>query len=163
MSDLHEDFVAISQDIERARKRAKDAGYLEYKKDAAENLYPLIQSLLEAVDARLRTTEEVVGTLLEETESIIQPDLAGQIFGLIDLGNQLVEAVKPLTLDDVSKKRVMEIIAAWEVGASLVIEAVEEVAIDDEPDEDDEETEDEEDAEGEEDDTQAANDETEQA
>lgn len=131
------DFETLTRDIARQRKRAETSSYLEYRKDAAANLWPLLADLVAACDERMRETEEMVAELIENTQSIVQPDLAIQITSLIDIGDQLVEFVRALPVgDDMTKKRLEEALTAWTAAAPLVREAVEEAAV--EPDEDDE-------------------------
>lgn len=147
------DFETLARDIARQRKRAETATYLEYRKDAVANLWPLLADLVAACDERMRETEEMVAELIENTQSIVQPDLAIQITSLIDIGDQLVQLVSALPVgDDMTKKRLEEALTAWTAAAPLVREAVQEATVEpDEGDEGDEEGDDDEDQDGDED------------
>lgn len=139
-SEFEEDFQVIVADIERLQKKASEAKYLEAQKELANNVYPLLAELVRAVDERLARTETVVVDLIEDSDSVIQPELAAQIYGCIELGQQLCDAVDAAQVDDVTKARLAEIAQAYRIAANIVIREVAEVAIepDDAEDEDDE-------------------------
>lgn len=163
------DFETLARDIARQRKRAETSTYLEYRKDAVANLWPLLADLVAACDERMRETEEMVAELIENTQSIVQPDLAIQIMSLIDIGDQLAQLVSasPAT-DDMTKKRLAEALTAWTAAAPLVREAVQEATVEpdegdegDEGDEEGDEDEDQDGAEDEDDEVEASSEETE--
>lgn len=136
-----EEFETLLGDVQRAAKRAGDAKYLEAKREFADNLYPLLQEIVEKIDERCANTEEMILELIEQTESIVQPELATQIFGVIDLGLQLCTVVDEAKLDDVTAQKLKIIVEAYRLAATITQEAVNDATVeDDETDEDVDET-----------------------
>lgn len=129
-----EDFEALLEDVGRYKKRLDASKYLEFKKEASENLIPLLERMVEAIDQRCARTEEMVAEIIEETESVVHAELAEQIYATVELGQSLCDAVDQAALDDVTKKRLAEITQAFRIAANLTLEAVAEVAL--EPDDD---------------------------
>lgn len=130
-------FDALRDDILRAHARIKKAKYMEYKQDASENLYPLMLSMLEVMDARMSATEGALAGLIED-EDIIHEPFAQAILGLANLGDALCAAIGDLAVDDVSKQRAKELIEAWRAQANLVRQGVADALVDTDDEEEEE-------------------------
>lgn len=139
------DWEVLLADIEREQKRASKATYLETKRELAETILPLLAEVVEAANERLTEVEETLGALIED-DSVIQPELADQVYGTLELGAHICAAVKELPLDDVTKTRLYALVEAYLQAKQLTEESLAEVVLD--PEEDDEDdSEDEEDEE----------------
>jgi hypothetical protein len=163
--------IEVAKDVQRALKRAAGAKALETRLELVNNVYPLLQQILAAVDARVAPLEAAVDELLDGDEgSRIEPDLADAIKKVLVRGTQLGEMLVALipSMDDLQRKRHADAVAGYVSEANhvalLVDDAtlVEEGVVDEdgpedddgEGDEDDEDDEDEDDEE----DTQASDD-----
>ena len=127
--DCEDIFGVLRDDVTRAHARAKKSTYLEYKQDAADNLYPLLAAILEATDARLAAVEGALAGLIED-EDIIHEPLAKAIFGLTSIGDALCAALGDLAIDDVAKQRAKELIEAWQVAVIVVRRDVTDALVD---------------------------------
>jgi hypothetical protein len=164
--DVAEEHTFLLQDIERALKRAEKAKFLEAQKEFAAEAYPLIHAMAEHYGERLSRLEQAMDALIDETDSIIQGDLADQIIETLEIGTNLAEAVMKLEagkpIDEVSMQNLAGLAAAYIAAADVTAEAVEghqvgpeepEGPDDEDGDEDDAETEDEDEDETDEDET----------
>lgn len=136
-----EEFETLAKDLERGAARLRKASYVEYRKDAAENLYPLLTSILQALDERVAVVEGALADVLNES-SIIHEGLAQQLHGLINIGNTLAQQLEGTVVDDVTKQRFREVLEAWKMSVPLVTYAIQEATVDDDEDEDEDEDED---------------------
>lgn len=142
----------LLEDLDRARKRAVAASYLEAKKEMAEECYPLIQELVDHFGQRMARLEQAMDALIDETESFLQPDLGRQILANLEIGGVLADGVMKLqagAIDEVTLKKLQQTAGAFLTAAEMTAEAVSGVMLEPEADEEageeaDEETEDEE-------------------
>lgn len=123
-----EDVIA---DINHQIKRGAGAKALETKAELVNNVYPLMLSVVEAFAARLGETEEIVAQLLGEGESIVQPELAELIAAAFGAGGELVKAVEAAPMDDVTKQRLMNLVATFSEKTAAVEAALSEVTLED--------------------------------
>ena len=127
------DFNELLEVIEKHRKRANQAKYLEAKAELANELYPLISTIVEAMGERLDEVEGQVAALIEQTMSVIQPDLATQILGTMSLAAQLADAID-------TSKDTKEIIDLLRVALRLTEESVLDACVEEEGEEEGEES-----------------------
>lgn len=151
MAELEQTYDDVIGYIEKAQKRAAKAVHLECKTEMAQETYPLLQAVTEFFAERLDRAEHAIAELLNQTESFIQPDLAEQIIGALNVGRQLAVVVGKLrvgNLDAVTLSRLKQFGAAFMGAAAATEQVVAEVTLEpetpeegeDEGDEDDEDT-----------------------
>lgn len=88
------EFVApMLTDIDKLERRLRTSGYLDAKVVVLNEILPLIRALVESFDERFADTENIVASLLEQSESILQPAFAAQIIATIGAGEQVCQAV----------------------------------------------------------------------
>jgi hypothetical protein len=97
-------------DLTMAEKRAKKllaGGTLDVKHELVNNVYPLLRKLAEAAAPQEAVEElgEELDELLEQEGSTIQPELGGLIVTFVGAASELVDAVRALELDDVTRKK----------------------------------------------------------
>jgi hypothetical protein len=69
--------IEVATDINRALQRAVGARALETRSELANNVYPLLMSIMEAVDERFQEMESVVAEIAENGGSLpISPEVA---------------------------------------------------------------------------------------
>ena len=142
MSEVFEDLSAL---IEKHRRRAKDSKYLEAQRELSGELYPLLSTMVETIGERFDEVEANLEGLIEESMSILQPDLTGQIVGTFAIAAQLIDAVE-------GGKETKEIIAALREAMKMTEGAVLEATVgggEEEEEEEEEEGEEEDEEEGE--------------
>lgn len=105
-------FMDVAKDIHRQIQRATAAQNLQLKQELVNNTYPLLMSMLEAADFRLQQLEVAVTEIIQQTSSIVQPDLREQIDETLNLA-QLVANSHPQK-DDQSKALVAKLLASLE-------------------------------------------------
>lgn len=154
MSELEMTYEDLAKEIEKAQKRAAKAVHLETKIELSQETYPLLTAIVEFFGERMDRTERVVNELINQTESLVQPELAEQILGTLNLGKQLATVVGKLrvgNLDAVTLARLKQFAGAFAAAAAATEVAVMEVTLEP-PDEElgEEDGEEEGDAEGEE-------------
>lgn len=86
-------FAEIRADLKQHLTRAKKAKFLEARPEFAENVYPLLNDLVEALDDRLLLIEGSLAEVIAQTESLVQPELADQIDETLGLADKLLAAV----------------------------------------------------------------------
>lgn len=128
----------VIADIQNAQKRAAAATFLEAKREVADYVYPLLESLFEHFNERLEETEAAVSELIDQNGSYIQQDLAAQILSTLEIGNHLAEEVlallKTAPLDDFTKRKLAEAASAFKPAAEQTIQAVLEISVDEDED-----------------------------
>lgn len=119
----------ILDDLAKAQKRAEKAKFLEAKVELANETYPLLHSAFEHVFDRLQRMEATVDALIDETDSLIQADLAQQILATLTLAKSLageVGSLPPGSLDETTLKRLQNSASALMAGCDITMEAVSE-------------------------------------
>lgn len=132
-----EDAVA---DINHQIKRCVGSKAVETKAELVNNVYPLMLNVVEALAARQAETEEIVAQLLGEGESIVQPEFAAQIAEALAAGGALASAIAEAQMDEVTKQRLMNLVADFSEKTAAVEVALSELTLEDveEPEDDDE-------------------------
>lgn len=125
-----EDVVA---DIQHQIKRCVGAKAVETKGELVNNVYPMMLSMIESIMGRLGETEEVVASLLGETDSIVQPELYTEIANAFNAGRALAAAVTDPAL--------AELVQTFLVAADAAEAQLAEVALDEDADEEDDDEE----------------------
>lgn len=96
------------------------------------NIAPLMLSsakILDDLQDSVDSLNEVVSELIEHEESYLQPDLAQQITTLIQVGMRICEESMQLASDEITKKRIGDLVAVYTESAVLVQERVEEITV----------------------------------
>lgn len=158
MSDYDDNAFAIMiSDLTDLVKRCKGATYLEAKKELADNVYPFLQNALEQINARFTEIETVLAEQLDPTESVVQPEFASQVTRVLAISERIAMTAEVMhlaladKLDDVTKKRISEILegrtlpewlAAFKTEGQALVEELQEITLE-EGDDDDEDSDDE--------------------
>lgn len=123
--------AVLLQDIVSAQHRAAKATYLEAKKEFSDECYPLLAAMVEHFAERFERMEVAIDALADEQGSLIQGDLARQLFATLDLAKTLAEAVvSAQKLDELTHKRLQQIAAAYLTAHEMTVEALDDVTID---------------------------------
>lgn len=133
------DFEQLQAIVEKHRRRVAKAGYVEAKVELAEQLYPLLSTILEAVEERLHEDEAQIFGLIEQTLSVIQPTLATQLITTLGMSMKLVEAVEAGSPD--AKALAVPLRAMLQEAENAILDVTVEGEGEDEGDEEDEEEE----------------------
>lgn len=83
--------------------------------EMANNVYPTIEATLEQV----AEVDEAVLEMVDQQGSFIQPELVAQIFQTINIGGTICDEIKKLNLDDLTKKKLSDLTAAFEKSAEI--------------------------------------------
>jgi hypothetical protein len=121
-------------DLTMAEKRAKKllaGGTLDVKHELVNNVYPLLRKICEAAAPQEAVEElgEELDELLEQEGSTIQPELGGLIVGFVTAAGELVDAVRGLELDDVTRKKLEGICGRIEEMTPYVLNEVQAATI----------------------------------
>lgn len=127
-------FADLAVDIRRHAKRLHSLGpeaEVNVRAELVNNIYPLLQAILEAVDARVAPIEGAVDELLGDEESTLQPELAEDIKRVFALGAQLAEVLAQLipAADDMTKKRYASAIDTYAVEMHRVAALVDDATL----------------------------------
>lgn len=87
-------FQEVVGDLNRAVTRAAQSKHLDTKPELVNNVYPMMLQLLEACHERFTEAEETINSIIDETETILQPDAAEVIVQALDSGMVLAEAAE---------------------------------------------------------------------
>jgi cobalamin biosynthesis protein CobT len=102
---------ALIADVRISRKRLKDEppkSIAALVDELVNNVYPTIMAALE----QIAEVDEVMQEVVEQQESYIHPRLAAQIFQTIALVGALINEVKKLEVDDLTRKKLADLMAA---------------------------------------------------
>lgn len=151
-------------DIERLRRRSQGSTFIEFKKEAADNLYPLLSSIVEMLGERIGDVEDAITDIVDGGD-LIGPELGAQLVAALKAGENLVQIVKTIPFtDELLARRVQDALDTYIeastvaneslVAASIMDDYDEADLVDEDPDEesedeagdDDDEEEDDEDA-----------------
>src|SRR3990167_2371768 len=119
------------------------------KTELAQNVYPLIDAVVEAVQKELGGLEEGLGELdeaveileqrdEEDDEDVLQPETAQQILGVLQLGRAITVAATPfltkcVQVTDEKRKRLKNMIMAYSQGLEVVAEIIVAITVKPEP------------------------------
>ncbi len=92
-----------------------------------------------AILEQVAEQDDVIQEVVEQLGSYIQPDLARQIFDTIMLGGELLEETRKLLLglDDLARKRVVDLCNSFEKSMELTVMGVTEATVEDEDEDED--------------------------
>jgi hypothetical protein len=164
---------------------AQGEGDMDMRRELADNVLPLLMQILDGVianDAEVRDEVadlgEAVDDLIDDTGDVLHPETTTKIVGVIEIGKLLAGELAALVvakdangkpkLDDLTRKRVAELVKTYRQGAEVVSAMLVEITMPVEPStdtaeepEDDEGDEDEEDNEEDDDELEGDEDEDE--
>jgi len=138
MPDLEMTYDDLVKEIEKAAKRTGKATFIEAKTEFSQETYPILSAVVEFFGDRLERNERAIAEIIDQTESFIQPELADQIHGLIDVGRQLAAMVVKLrvgNLDGRTLKVLQQAAAAFMTAANMTEESVANVTVEVQPEE----------------------------
>lgn len=141
----------VASDVQRAIQRCVKTERIDPRAEFTNNVYPLFLSLIEATNQRILEAEDMVSKIIDESETIIQPEEASQIDEMFVLAEDLITTLNKLTLADEVKAKIemfsksinktREMLADFVIDDSETDESDEDAA--DEADDDEDEGEDE--------------------
>ncbi len=121
---------------------------INIKQELCDNVLPLFEGLVDALqeglEADVADLEEAVDELMDASTDVLHPETAAKIAGTIEFGKQvaleLEQLVKKQKVDDVTKKRILGLVAMFRQGAEVSLGILQEITIplDDVPPDDDE-------------------------
>ena len=144
MSDNATTFDDVREELARLEKRAASKQLHDLKAELSNNIFPFLEMLIEATETRIGETETLLSVGADETQ--IEPDFAEQLKTTFNIGLALCETLAKGNDDDVTRKRVAELMASYQLAATAAIQAVDDAtleAVEDEDEEDEDEAEDE--------------------
>ena len=106
---MSKDLVTLEEtatDVQRALNILIKAPGVDPRAELVNNVYPLFLSLIEAVNTRCLSAEEMVNRLIEESETIIQPEEADQLEETLGLTEDLCLALNAVDLPDSVRAKV---------------------------------------------------------
>jgi hypothetical protein len=84
------DLLAVALvDIQKAGRRAATVKHLETARELADNGYPCMETLAKAMMAKFAEVDEILDELLSNEGSVLQPELAAQIFAVLELAKKV--------------------------------------------------------------------------
>jgi uncharacterized protein YjgD (DUF1641 family) len=130
MSTQFEDF---EDELEKQADKVSRSKYLEAKTSLDNIVLPLMRMFFDAVDERFAETEDAIGTILTQADSILQPDIAEKIMECLNAGAELAASVGTPEAEALAVKFKSLFPALCELIAELTIsEEVDDVSNDDE-------------------------------
>lgn len=125
---------------------------IDFRHELTENVLPLFEGLCNALEeevvVRVDDLEEAIDELMDQSTDVLHPETSAKIIGVVEFGKQLATELEQLIakgkLDDLTKKRVKDLVKTYRQGAQIVTDIVTEITIpldEVEPPEDDDEEE----------------------
>ncbi len=105
------------------------------KQELADNVWPFLEALVE----ENLGMDEVIGDLIEQSDNVLQPELAAAIVGALEIGKMICKETESLidqTEDDLRKKRITDLLKQYRQAAEIVTDEVAAVTVELEPDDD---------------------------
>jgi hypothetical protein len=128
--------IELRADCKLQRERIMASNLPEgLKTELADNVWPFLEALLE----ENLGMDEAIGDLIEQSDNVLQPELAAAIVGALELGKLICKEADALigqTEDDLRKKRITDLLKQYRQAAEIVIDEVAAATVDLEPDED---------------------------
>ncbi len=156
MANDDEDFFAVVlKEIKDQKKRAGEKTYLECKKELENNVYPILEMLLEAIQEKFDAQDEVIAESLDPTESVVHPELTERIVAVLGMGDRLAAIAEIMygtfasQLDEITHKRITEQLlenkgsvtdwaAAFRAHVQALVAELDNITIEDSDDDDEE-------------------------
>ena len=150
LSELKADAKVSRQRILRMDFEAMDNAALAafIKSEFANNVYPTLEAMVGAVEeevvAELNDQGEAIDELIDQSQNILHPELTAKIVGVFETGRLIALALDklledhPEVIDEVSKKRIADMTAAYQQAVEVVTEEVVDSTVDLGPDDEDE-------------------------
>lgn len=131
----------------RERLTKLNPSQLDVKHELTENIVPLFEGLIEALqeglEADVSDIGEAVDELIDQSGDVLHPETSQKVLAVLEVGQLLANELEAVMakLDDMAKKRVKQTIKAYRQGVEVLTEIVTEITmpLDDEEDEEDEE------------------------
>jgi hypothetical protein len=117
-----------------------DAKLLREQNPAHADIYAMFEGMIEAAeetDAVVEDLSDAVDELIDQNGDVLHPETAAKVIGLVELGKLLAKeldaALVKFKFDDLSKKRIRQMVKAYRAGAEIVGEIIAEVTLPIEP------------------------------
>lgn len=133
--------TSLKADTKLARERILEAKYeglpdevaKVVRDELAQNLWPWLEAFCEEVDAELGDLNEGLDQLIDQNDSILQPEVAAQFVSLLELAKLYIKETKDLVgdLDDeVRRKRLRDLAKATLQQYEISIETIKDITVD---------------------------------
>ncbi len=105
------------------------------KEELADNVWPFLEALVE----ENLGMDDAIGELIDQSDNVLQPELAAAIVGALEMGKMICKEVEALideADDDLRKKRVTGMLKQYRLAAEVVTDEVAAATIEMEPEDD---------------------------
>jgi hypothetical protein len=132
-------------DIKTWTKDLKSSTELNLKSELTNNVAPMLETVTRACMAELKASREVIeeqadviAELIEHEGDFLQPEMGANITATLLLGLGICELLESIEMstDDLNAKKLKDACAAYKQNATILLEQVEEITLDDGEDED---------------------------
>lgn len=142
LSELKADAKVSRQRILRMDLESMDNDALVafIKSEFANNVYPTIEAMVGAIEeevvSELNDQGEAIDELIDQSQNILHPELTAKIIGVFETGRLIAIALDKLledhpdVIDEVSKKRIVEMTGAYQQAVEMVTEEVVDSTVD---------------------------------
>jgi ABC-type transporter Mla subunit MlaD len=127
-------------DAKQLRERYATESTVEARLELADNVIPLLEGIMEALDAKFAEHDEELDNLgegldelIDQSNDAIHPDTAEKIASVLEVGKMMADELEKnlKKLDDVTRKKVTQYITAYRSGADMLFQMLEEITIPD--------------------------------
>lgn len=122
-------------DIRALRKRLREKPLMDlqqFNNELVNNLYPAMEALAE----QIAEVDGVIQEVVEQQESYLHPEFAAVIMGALALGEELAKAVENLEVDDLTRKKLHHLVAAYRLAAGQAAAGVADATVFEQDEED---------------------------
>jgi hypothetical protein len=127
----------LRADAKLVRERLAAQADIDIKHELTENVLPLFEALVDAIHGDvvepLADLEETVDQIVDQSSDVLHPETAARIAGVIELGKSLAGELEALLsagkVDDVSKKRIKQLVRTYRQGAEVAGNIIAEITI----------------------------------
>jgi hypothetical protein len=143
LQEAHADLVAYSERIAAASPSS-----LDLHAELSNNILPILAGLFEGIGEdvldELADHEGAIDELMDQSTDVLHPDTAVKIAGTIEFGKaiaiELETLVKKVKVDDLTRKRIKDLISTFREGAAASLDIIQQITIplDELPDDEDE-------------------------
>lgn len=130
-------------DAKTLRERYAAETSIEARLELADNVIPLLEGIMEAVDAKFSEHDEHIDELgagldelIDQSNDAIHPETAEKIASVLEVGKMMSDVLEKnlKKLDDVSRKKAVQYITAYRQGTEMLLAMLEEITIPDDED-----------------------------
>lgn len=132
---------------QRQRLAKLSPGDIDARLELLDNILPLFEGLIDTIqDDVVSDVADLAGAvdeLIDQSSDVLHPETTAKILGVFEVGKLICSELEAMIqgLDDVSKKRIVELTDGYREGVEIMTEVLAECTLDaDQMDSDDEES-----------------------